>query len=770
MADSPYQTVAPTLLAIPQNYRNPQDINSTREYAKALMQGSGQQPVHHWTQGVSNIVSALMGGTLANQANQQQNEAAAVLSGRTTPTMPGSSAPSFSEGPSSEGTKNADTGDSSSKAIAGIESGGRYDALGPTTRTGDRAYGKYQVMGANIPEWTQVALGTAMTPEQFLANPQAQEAVFKNKFGEYTQKYGPEGAAKAWFAGEKGMNNPNAKDVNGMTVAAYADKFRGLGGNSPAMAFSGQDQASSASPAVQAVSSALRGEPSGVQVAAGKGPSPSTQPMVMPNGQSGPLIDPALVQRRPMYNEGQIRGIMADPTLTQQEKMQYLQMYQQQDQPIAMPYPGGTVLIDPRNPMRQQFIPELQKGIKKLPGGLEYPQFNTITPGPGGIQQNPIQAPAAIGPRSEATPPAAPAAAPQAAPAPSGGPVEAGSGPAPAAPAAASQAPVQVASLDKTAGIAPAPSAAPAPEITPVAAPGPANQGAIQLAQALGTGSKPPPGYSQEDWDAVRGYKNLENKTEIDKDAALKATDAGVKKYDTLSTQAQNARNLRNNVDLALGMMNDPNMHQGMLSGVQDVWSRFKEAALGDKFANAPNETFDKLMAGNVLGTMKTALGGLGQVRLAEIQLLNKANGNRYNTDASNRAVLEISRRGLEKVDQIDGMSQQYMSGDEVTDPNTGKVLLKANTGPDGEIAPRRGLDVGFDKIVRKWTNDNPSFTPEEIKNYETLFTSGKPPGEGGVKTNEKAPTENAPAVGTEKQFKQGTGVWNGKEWVPKGQ
>ena len=119
-------------------------------------------------------------------------------------------------------------------AIAGIESGGNYGILGPLTK-GDRAYGKYQVMGANIPQWTQEALGQSLTPDQFLNNPQAQDAVFAHRFGQYVDKYGLEGAARAWFAGEKGMNNPNAKDVLGTTVAGYGAKFmKGLG--QPAMA------------------------------------------------------------------------------------------------------------------------------------------------------------------------------------------------------------------------------------------------------------------------------------------------------------------------------------------------------------------------------------------------------------------------------------------------------------------------------------------------------------------------------------------------------
>jgi hypothetical protein len=122
-------------------------------------------------------------------------------------------------------------------AIAGIESGGRYDAQGPIINkgqlAGDRAYGKYQVMGTNIPVWTKEVLGQPMTPEQFIASPQAQDAVFKAKFGQLAQKYGPEGAARAWFAGEGGMNNLKATDQLGTTVGGYGQKFAQAAGLGP---------------------------------------------------------------------------------------------------------------------------------------------------------------------------------------------------------------------------------------------------------------------------------------------------------------------------------------------------------------------------------------------------------------------------------------------------------------------------------------------------------------------------------------------------------
>lgn len=113
-------------------------------------------------------------------------------------------------------------------AISSIESGsqaGNYKLVGPVTRNGDRALGRYQVMSANVGPWSEEILGRKVTPQEFMADPEIQDKIFNGKFGQYAEKYGPEGAAKAWFAGEKGMNNPNARDVLGTSVSSYAEKF-----------------------------------------------------------------------------------------------------------------------------------------------------------------------------------------------------------------------------------------------------------------------------------------------------------------------------------------------------------------------------------------------------------------------------------------------------------------------------------------------------------------------------------------------------------------
>lgn len=115
-------------------------------------------------------------------------------------------------------------------AISAIESGGKYDILGPKTKSGDQAYGKYQIMGANIGPWSKEILGQELTPQQFLASPQAQDAIFQGKFGQYVEKYGPEGASQAWFAGPGGVGKLDRKDSLGTSVADYSRKFMaGLG-------------------------------------------------------------------------------------------------------------------------------------------------------------------------------------------------------------------------------------------------------------------------------------------------------------------------------------------------------------------------------------------------------------------------------------------------------------------------------------------------------------------------------------------------------------
>ena len=189
------------------------------------------QPAQHWSDGIAKGVNILAAGYFdkqnrdAEQTGKQELQAsiAQMLGGEAAPAAApqGGGNPLAGVQPMAMGSDL----DRAANAITSIESGGRYDALGPVTKSGDRAFGRYQVMGENIPSWTEQYVGRRMTPQEFLASQEAQDAVFRGEFGRLKQKHGPEGAARAWFAGEGGMNNPNARDILGTSVADYSRKF-----------------------------------------------------------------------------------------------------------------------------------------------------------------------------------------------------------------------------------------------------------------------------------------------------------------------------------------------------------------------------------------------------------------------------------------------------------------------------------------------------------------------------------------------------------------
>lgn len=113
------------------------------------------------------------------------------------------------------------------EAIKHVESRGNYGAIGKTTATGNNAYGAYQVMDFNIPNWSREALGYSVTPAQFLASPQIQEKVATYKIGQYLKQYGNmDDVASVWFSGRPMKKAGNAQDITGTNVPSYVSMVR----------------------------------------------------------------------------------------------------------------------------------------------------------------------------------------------------------------------------------------------------------------------------------------------------------------------------------------------------------------------------------------------------------------------------------------------------------------------------------------------------------------------------------------------------------------
>ena len=109
------------------------------------------------------------------------------------------------------------------RAIAEQESGNNYKAKGIWVN-GDRAYGKYQIMGANLPDWGPKYLGFTPSPQAFLDHPEWQEKMAKARLQEYWNKYGARGAAAAWYSGNPNLHNSTRPQSGGMpSIKSYVD-------------------------------------------------------------------------------------------------------------------------------------------------------------------------------------------------------------------------------------------------------------------------------------------------------------------------------------------------------------------------------------------------------------------------------------------------------------------------------------------------------------------------------------------------------------------
>lgn len=117
-------------------------------------------------------------------------------------------------------------------SIAEIESGGEKNPYSLVTPAGngESSLGKYQFKSKYLPGFTKQYLGKAMTKEEFLNNPQAQEQLMKARTQDLLDKgHSPNDIASIHFTGHS-LNKAgrNVHDSLGTTNGQYQDKFTKL--------------------------------------------------------------------------------------------------------------------------------------------------------------------------------------------------------------------------------------------------------------------------------------------------------------------------------------------------------------------------------------------------------------------------------------------------------------------------------------------------------------------------------------------------------------
>lgn len=109
------------------------------------------------------------------------------------------------------------------------ESGNNYSVVNSIG-----AVGKYQVMKANIPEWSRAALGYSITWQQFRDSPALQEKIVRHRMEGYYKKYGFRGAASAWYSGDPTLYNSTRSQSGGPSIKQYVDSVYGRAQKAPA--------------------------------------------------------------------------------------------------------------------------------------------------------------------------------------------------------------------------------------------------------------------------------------------------------------------------------------------------------------------------------------------------------------------------------------------------------------------------------------------------------------------------------------------------------
>ena len=185
------------------------------------------------------------------------------------------------------------------------------------------------------------------------------------------------------------------------------------------------------------------------------------------------------------------------------------------------------------------------------------------------------------------------------------------------------------------------------------------------------------------------------------KTAATEEAKLGAQKYQSLVEAGTKAQVEIPQLEMLQEQMNDPNFFSGAGEKYSLLYKRLKAAVGIDPEAAVPQEYLRKATAANVLSSL-SALKGLGQIRVAEINMAREAAASPENSIPANKLLVEISKRTHQRNEQIAEMAQNYKEQNGV-------------------------LDAGFDKQVTAYYKQHPMFTDAEIKDWHKVIGEQKP-------------------------------------------
>lgn len=228
-------------------------------------------------------------------------------------------------------------------------------------------------------------------------------------------------------------------------------------------------------------------------------------------------------------------------------------------------------------------------------------------------------------------------------------------------------------------------------------------------AQQAGNSVFPPPIIQQ-----MRDYSNRE-------DTYKHGREQLHKDYEKTAMIGQKAQESLPMLTQMRQMIEDPDLYQGIFAAPVLDWNRVKAAA-GSKDgerAAALMQTFEKMRSGQVIKDLGTQFSGLGQIRLKEMELAEKAFANVYNTKEANRAVLEIAIRSNKQLADLAELTSKYIQGYQF-DKNGNDVVGQDWVSVIGD--PGKTTGAGLQKLKLDWLKAHPMIKPKDMTRYNKLF------------------------------------------------
>jgi hypothetical protein len=231
----------------------------------------------------------------------------------------------------------------------------------------------------------------------------------------------------------------------------------------------------------------------------------------------------------------------------------------------------------------------------------------------------------------------------------------------------------------------------------------------------------------QYDLDRRQGYAGTFQQWQVENSGSQARAKAGaeafVKRYETITETGSKALQEIPQLQLAQKLMDDPNFFSGAGEKYNLALKRVAVALGADPNTAAPQEAFRKIVSGSILQGLK-GLQGVGQIRVAEINLLKQAAASNENTPAANRILLTSAQRLNERNAAIAGMAQNYKGGN---------------------------IDSGFDRQVAEYDRTHPLFSDGEINNFRNIISGAK-----GAPTVSNGATATNPKTGERLIFRNG--------------